>query len=99
MKTFATVGLVVWASRQGKDLGVLPFAIGQLAYAASLLVVYSARLVFVARSEGFSLFPRGIQRFVRYFEKKKAFKKLTCITAKPKSFGFLSSRNLCSTCR
>ncbi|KAG9649901.1 Rft-1-domain-containing protein, partial [Aureobasidium melanogenum] len=61
MKTFATVGLVLWASRQGKDLGVLPFAIGQLAYAASLLVVYSARLVLVARSEGFSLLPRSIQ--------------------------------------
>ncbi|THX39130.1 oligosaccharide translocation protein RFT1 [Aureobasidium pullulans] len=61
MKTFATVGLVVWASRQGRDLGVLPFAVGQLAYAASLLVVYSARLVLVAKSEGFSLLPRAIQ--------------------------------------
>ena len=62
MKTFATVGLVVWASRQGRDLGVLPFAAGQLAYAASLLIVYSARLVLVAKSEGFSLLPRAIQR-------------------------------------
>ncbi|THY46490.1 oligosaccharide translocation protein RFT1 [Aureobasidium pullulans] len=61
MKTFATVGLVVWASRQGRDLGVLPFAVGQSAYAASLLVVYSARLVLVAKSEGFSLLPRAIQ--------------------------------------
>ncbi|KAG2168108.1 hypothetical protein VTO58DRAFT_104115 [Aureobasidium pullulans] len=61
MKTFATVGLVVWASRQGRDLGVLPFAVGQLAYAASLLVVYSARLFLVANSEGFSLLPRAIQ--------------------------------------
>ncbi|THZ47704.1 oligosaccharide translocation protein RFT1 [Aureobasidium pullulans] len=61
MKTFATVGLVVWASRQGRDLGVLPFAVGQLAYAASLLVVYSARLVLVAKSEGFSLLPRAIR--------------------------------------
>ncbi|THW56991.1 oligosaccharide translocation protein RFT1 [Aureobasidium pullulans] len=61
MKTFATVGLVVWASRQGRDLGVLPFAAGQLAYAASLLVVYSARLVLVAKSEGFYLLPRAIQ--------------------------------------
>ncbi|KAI4730446.1 oligosaccharide translocation protein RFT1 [Aureobasidium sp. EXF-10728] len=64
MKTFATVGLVVWTSRQGRDLGVLPFAVGQLAYAVSLLVVYSARLVLVARSEGFSLLPRSIQRSV-----------------------------------
>lgn len=63
MKTFATVGLVVWASRQGRDLGVLPFAAGQLAYAASLLVVYTARLVLVAKSEGFSLLPRAIQRW------------------------------------
>jgi oligosaccharide translocation protein RFT1 len=100
MKTFATVGLVVWASRQGKDLGVLPFAVGQLAYAVSLLVVYTARLVLVARSEGFSLLPRGIQRFVISSRKKKStMRKLTCITAKPKSSGFLSSHNLCSISR
>lgn len=63
MKTFATVGLVVWASRKGTDLGVMPFAIGQLAYAASLFVVYTARLILVARSEGFSLLPREIKRY------------------------------------
>ncbi|KAI4797014.1 oligosaccharide translocation protein RFT1 [Aureobasidium sp. EXF-8845] len=74
MKTFATVGLVVWASRQEKDLGVLPFAVGQLAYAASLLVVYTARLVLVARSEGFSLLPRGIQRLVKFFKHSKTEK-------------------------
>jgi oligosaccharide translocation protein RFT1 len=100
MKTFATVGLVVWASRQGTDLGVLPFAVGQLAYAMSLLVVYTARLVLVAKSEGFSLLPRGIQRFVISSRKKKSTtRKLTCITAKPKSSGFLSSHNLYSISR
>ncbi|KAI5211488.1 hypothetical protein AUEXF2481DRAFT_85356 [Aureobasidium subglaciale EXF-2481] len=61
MKTFVTVGMVVWASRQHTDLGVLPFAVGQLAYAGSLFVVYTARLVLVAKSEGFSLLLRSIK--------------------------------------
>lgn len=60
MKTFTTVGLVLWSSRQGIDLGVLPFAAGQMAYAASLLLVYVGRIALVAKSEGFSLIPKSI---------------------------------------
>ncbi|KAL1310769.1 hypothetical protein AAFC00_001018 [Neodothiora populina] len=64
MKTFVTVGLVFWAASgaggEKKDLGVLPFAAGQLAYAVCLLLVYIGRMAVVARSEGFSLLPRRI---------------------------------------
>lgn len=60
MKTCVTVGLVLWSAKQKTDLGVLPFAAGQMAYATSLLLVYVGRIALVARVEGFSLFPRGI---------------------------------------
>ena len=60
-KTLATVGLVLWSSKQQTDLGVLPFAAGQLAYALSLLLVYVTRLAIVAKAEGFSLLPKQIK--------------------------------------
>jgi hypothetical protein len=99
MKTFATVGLVVWASRQGKDLGVLPFAVGQLAYACSLLIVYSARLILVARFEGFSLLPRSVQRCVFLILLLSKPKQLTLLflLAKRRNSGYSSSRNRCSS--
>jgi len=61
MKTSATVGMVLWASRRQTDLGVLPFAAGQMAYATTLLLVYVGRMAVVARSEGFSLLPRSVR--------------------------------------
>lgn len=59
-KTFATVGIAVWANRRGDDLGVLPFAAGQVAYSVTLLLVYTVRMSFKAGSEGYSLLPTRI---------------------------------------
>ncbi len=42
------------------SLGVLPFAVGQLAYAVVLVAVYYRRTFTVAKESGFSLFPRRI---------------------------------------
>lgn len=56
-KTVTTVGLVLWSSRRGLDMGVLPFAGGQLAYAVTLLSVYT---YLIATVEGISCFPRRI---------------------------------------
>lgn len=58
-KTVTTVGMVIWASRRGDDLGVLPFAAGQLGYAVTLLVVYT---YLIATVEGVSCFPRWIAK-------------------------------------
>ncbi|KAI9681117.1 MAG: Oligosaccharide translocation protein rft1 [Caeruleum heppii] len=44
----------------GKDVGVLPFALGQMAYAVVLLLVYGWKHWEMASREGFSLFPRSI---------------------------------------
>lgn len=60
LKTFVMVGTVFWANKTGRDLGVLPFAAGQLAYATALLLVYVTQIALVARSEGFSLMPRRL---------------------------------------
>ena len=50
----------VWASRSGRDIGVLPFAIGQMAYALVLLTVYYAGVWRQGSQLGFSLVPRSM---------------------------------------
>lgn len=45
----------IWAARNGPDLGVLPFALGQVAYAIALLMVYCWSVWGIATSGGFSL--------------------------------------------
>lgn len=60
-KTIATVGLVMWAHRRSMDLGVLPFAVGQMAYASFLLLVYTVQMAVLGRSEGFSLLPKRMR--------------------------------------
>ena len=50
----------VWASRHQLHLGVLPFALGQLAYGVTLLLVYFVSAHGLSTSLGFSLFPRRI---------------------------------------
>lgn len=55
-----TFGVVVWTSRQGYEVGVLPFACGQLAYATTLLVVYVVGSMEAGSKDKHSLFPRSI---------------------------------------
>ncbi|KAJ0298692.1 hypothetical protein COL516b_009777 [Colletotrichum fioriniae] len=55
--TFATA---FWASRAGVEFGVLPFAVGQLSYGATLLVVYLSSASRLARADGFSLLPKSL---------------------------------------
>ncbi|KAF2742692.1 oligosaccharide translocation protein RFT1 [Sporormia fimetaria CBS 119925] len=61
LRCFATCGTAVWASRRGVQVGVLPFAVGQLTYAVALLGVYAAKTVPVSRKEGFSLLPQRLE--------------------------------------
>lgn len=60
VKTIVTVGLGVWANRRREDLGVLPFAAGQIGYASSLLLVYVVQMASKANLDGYSLLPRRI---------------------------------------
>lgn len=66
MKTLATAGLVFWSRYKGLELGVLPFAAGELAYSTSLTIVYLSQTASVARLKDFSLLPkRMISRCVQ----------------------------------
>ncbi|KAF3071429.1 Oligosaccharide translocation protein RFT1 [Trichoderma lentiforme] len=60
LRCIVVFGSAVWASQKGLDIGVLPFALGQLSYGASLLLVYFASGYRLATSTGFSLFPKRL---------------------------------------
>jgi hypothetical protein len=60
LRCVGTCGSAIIASRAGVDIGVLPFALGQLAYALSLLVVYTYKTWPVSKADKFSLFPGKI---------------------------------------
>ncbi|KAI1866647.1 uncharacterized protein JN550_007500 [Neoarthrinium moseri] len=55
-----TFGAANWAWRADRELGVLPFALGQLGYGLGLLFVYLWYGWGLASSEGFSLLPKRI---------------------------------------
>jgi oligosaccharide translocation protein RFT1 len=57
----ATFVSAVWASRRSVDLGVLPFAVGQLAYGVVLLSIYLWYGLSLASKDGFSILPRSIR--------------------------------------
>jgi hypothetical protein len=59
-KCLATIGTAIWASRGGIDLGVIPFAFGQAAFAITLLIVYIVRVESSLNAENFALFPAPI---------------------------------------
>lgn len=61
LRCFGTCGSAIIASKYGVNIGVLPFAIGQLGYALALLAAYTYKVWPVAQREGFSLLPKQIQ--------------------------------------
>lgn len=56
-----TCGMAIWASSSRRNIGVLPFAIGQLGYALALNVVYYSKIWSRASNGGFSLFLRPLK--------------------------------------
>lgn len=60
LRCFVTFSAANWGWKQRLDLGVLPFALGQLAYGVVLLIVYTWYGSSLANLEGFSLFPRPL---------------------------------------
>lgn len=63
-RCLVTFGVVVGMSMRGADVGVLPLACGQLAYAGTLLAVYVVGSVGMASKEKHSLFPQSIAKYV-----------------------------------
>lgn len=60
LKTLTVFGLFFWAQRQGLQLGVLPFSVGELVNSITLTTVYWLWSAPVARQKSFSLFPQKI---------------------------------------
>lgn len=60
LRCLITCGSAVWAARSGRDIGILPFALGQAVYAVSLLLVYYSRTWNISSDGGFSLMPKPI---------------------------------------
>ncbi|KAG5292738.1 rft domain-containing protein [Histoplasma ohiense] len=61
MKASTTCGISIWASQRGMDIGVLPFAVGQTAYAFTLLFAYFFTIGSYSIRNGFSVFPLAIR--------------------------------------
>jgi oligosaccharide translocation protein RFT1 len=55
-----TCAISIWASKSNQDLGVLPFAIGQLGFAVVLNIVYYSNIWTRSTKGGFSLTPRSL---------------------------------------
>ncbi|PSK56849.1 hypothetical protein B9Z65_6473 [Elsinoe australis] len=62
VKTFATVGSALVAHRLRLDLGVVPFAFGQLAFASTLLLHYILKLTPVGNQNSFTLLPTRLNQ-------------------------------------
>lgn len=60
LRCLGTCGSAIVARKYGVDIGVLPFAIGQLAYALGLLVVYAVKMWPITKAGHFSLLPKQI---------------------------------------
>ena len=60
IKCLITCVTAVWASRTGRDVGVLPFAMGQLSYAIVLNLVYIWNIIPICNKNGASLLPKTI---------------------------------------
>jgi len=61
-KCVATCLPAIYASRRGLDIGVLPFAIGQMSYALVLLLVYIARIQPLSKKDNFSIALKTLPR-------------------------------------
>ena len=60
LRCLITCGSAIWATRNERDLGVLPFALGQGIYAISLSAVYYWSVWGIASTSQFSLFLTSI---------------------------------------
>ncbi|KAK4109155.1 Rft-1-domain-containing protein [Canariomyces notabilis] len=60
LRCLVTLGSAVWGANANRELGVLPFALGQLSHGIGLLAVYLWHGTRLAKKENFSLLPKRI---------------------------------------
>ncbi len=59
-RCMVTCALAIWASRTETDVGVFPFAMGQLSYALVLNIVYLSKVLPICAQNTVSLLPKDI---------------------------------------
>jgi oligosaccharide translocation protein RFT1 len=68
LRCLTTCGSAIWAAQNGRDVGVLPFALGQVMYSISLFSVYCFGLWGITSKGGFSLILKPIHsRYLSHF--------------------------------
>lgn len=78
-KSLLTCGISIWATWASLDIGVLPFALGYLAYSIALFCGYLATMPQVSREKHFSFFLTPIKpRYVKRPPRLGRFIMLTC---------------------
>lgn len=60
-KTFITAAIVFWSHYKGMELGVIPFAAGELTFCSVLTLIYLRQTAPVAKKRGFSLLPQAMK--------------------------------------
>lgn len=60
LRCLATCASIILAARRGVDMGAMPFAFGQWAYALSVLCVYLWKVSAISSTDTFSLLPRPL---------------------------------------
>ena len=61
IKTVTIAALVLWSWQKGIDLGVLPFAAGELANSSVMTAIYLYQTSRVAKQDNFSLLPKKLE--------------------------------------
>lgn len=67
VRCFVTCGTAIWASKTGFNFGALPFALGQLSYAAVLNIVYLLKISPLRHTAGFSISLKSLPQNPHYF--------------------------------
>ncbi|EOD48980.1 putative oligosaccharide translocation protein rft1 protein [Neofusicoccum parvum UCRNP2] len=87
-RCFATCGFAIFANRLGCDPGASPFAVGQLAYASVLLVVYIVRVRPVAKNEKFSLVLQPLKKKYTRHIASQSYQPCANVRSDPKEYIF-----------
>ena len=98
LKTLTIFGLIFWAHSRGIDLGVLPFAVGEVVNSITLTAVYWSMTLPVSWASNFSLFPKRLRSRCVYPPQRRklgTFIDSVLIVVRKSNTSLISSLSLC----
>ena len=96
LRCFVTCGSAIWAARNREDLGVLPFALGQVVYSVTLPIVYCWTVWDMAALGGFSLRLTSIHSGYSSLHHHQKLPNLFTVQKWRQATNFHTSTSLCS---